>query len=93
MSYRDDFEKWLKEALKKDGVKTDREIIVTARPFRKYDVQLDFSEGGKVKVDFYSVIRRDIRLQNALNYAVKCIKADKVLPLDKPKKGESAKLF
>jgi hypothetical protein len=93
MSLRDDFEKWLKEALKKDGVNTDREIIVTAKPWRKYDVALDFSEDGKVKVDFYSVIRRDIRLQNAINYTVKCIKADRPLPIENPKEGESVKLF
>jgi len=92
MSYRDDFEMWLRNALKADGIETKRELIITARPNLKYDVALDFSEAGKLKIEFYSVIRHDSRLTNAINYAVKCIKADKVLPLDKPNNGESVKL-
>ena len=93
MRYRDAFEKWLRAALKRAGVETKREIIVTARPRRNWDVSVDFSEDGKVKVDFYSVIRRDERLRNAINYAVKCIRADRVVPSDKPTKGESVRVY
>lgn len=92
MSYRDNFEMWLRNALKADGVETTRQIIVTAQPWLKYDVGLDFSEEGKLKVEFYSVIRHDSRLTNAINYAVKCIKADKPLDIENPQEGESVKL-
>ncbi len=69
----------LKGLVKKREITPSRQVIVTAGPYRFYDVQVDFSAAEVIKIDFYSVIRRDAREAQALDYAARCLKADKAL--------------
>lgn len=73
------FAGYLRQALESRQVTTTRKIVVSAGPWRTYDVEVGFTNHGEIHIDFYSVIRIDGRLEAALNYAVECIKADKPL--------------
>lgn len=70
---------WLKQVKETIEKATAKEVEITGGPYRGYDVEVDLS-GETPKLDFYSPVRRFAdREADAIDYAICCIKEDKIL--------------